>query len=220
MRGRSRWANSLVALAMVLGATARGCGGESRRAPAEHASGAAGKASGTAGSATVGASVGIPCVADEESLANFDGFTATEVVLEPSSSACGGGVCAMNHFQGRASCPYGQTDEDLQDGGARCFLPGTTTPVTVPVPAQLLARRANDVAVCTCRCAGPGSGPFCTCENGTECAPLVQALGIGPDEEIAGSYCLKPGTTDYDAAVPRSATCNRAARNCDAEDSR
>lgn len=44
--------------------------------------------------------------------------------------------------------------------------------------------------VCSCRCDGPeGSGPFCACQEGFRCQPLVDDLGLG-SIGLAGSYCF------------------------------
>lgn len=52
--------------------------------------------------------VGDPCIPTNESDAHFGGFQVTGEAIEISAPACGGGVCLINHFQGRVSCPLGQ----------------------------------------------------------------------------------------------------------------
>jgi hypothetical protein len=48
----------------------------------------------------------------------------------------------------------------------------------------------SDDTVCTCRCAGDGPGPYCTCPEAFECKPLLTSYGAPP--ELAGSYCFPP----------------------------
>jgi hypothetical protein len=77
--------------------------------------------------------VGDPCVPEDEYRQNFNGYQMTEVNVESKSFQCETRVCIVNHFQGRVSCPFGQT-QDLIDMGAthqpptdpsRCRVPGT-----------------------------------------------------------------------------------------------
>jgi hypothetical protein len=56
-----------------------------------------------------GAGVGDPCVPEDEYEAFFSGYALTEVNIESRSFQCETRVCLVNHFQGRVSCPYGQS---------------------------------------------------------------------------------------------------------------
>ncbi len=180
---------------------------------ASAAGGGAGKPSGSAGTAA-GAPVGSPCLLADENFPQFSGYTITDVNLQTQSPQCDSGICLANHFQGRVSCPYGQTTDELA-AAPECFLPRTTTAVSVAVDPQLLARRASDTVICSCRCDGPDSGPFCTCPSNMECTPLVMDLGLpGEDTSLVGSYCIPQGTA-YDPNKPlASATCDRGQMNC------
>jgi hypothetical protein len=143
----------------------------------------------------------------------YNGSGATEVVIDEPISSCGG-YCVLNHMDGRVSCPYGQTEDDLAQGTPRCFVPGSDKPVTVPVAPQRIMRQASAVAVCSCRCAGPaGSGPYCACPSGTGCVELVRDLGLMHFSEYTGSYCVPDGTA-YDPRSPPGDTCDRQAMNC------
>ncbi len=77
--------------------------------------------------------VGDPCTPEDEYRQVFNGYAVTEVNVESKSFQCETRVCVVNHFQGRVSCPFGQT-QDLIDQGAnhqppydpaRCRIPGT-----------------------------------------------------------------------------------------------
>ncbi len=165
-------------------------------------------AAGTAGAAT-GLPLGSTCVDTDESEANFSGYNAREVNLDPASTECSSKLCLKNHFQGRVSCPYGQAA-----GAAQCFLPGLDAPVTVEVDPQLYARRASLASICSCHCAGAGPGPYCTCPGSMECVHLVDDLGFGgAPSQLAGSYCIPTGS-EYDitasAAPCTSPNCGPA----------
>ncbi len=146
--------------------------------------------------------VGDPCVPEEEFREQFNGFSATEAYIESRSFQCATRVCLVNHFQGRVSCPYGQSVEDLDlpgDDPRRCRVPGTSGQreedrVSVPVNAWLSNRGADDAVYCSCRCAGPEpAARYCECPSGYACTELVPELGLGRGQ-LAGSYCIKEGT--------------------------
>ena len=146
---------------------------------------------------TTPAAVGEGCVGADESNPNFPGYSAGEVTIDSEATSCVSHICVQNHFEGRASCPYGQAA-----AGGGCTLPGTAEPVNVPVAPQLVARQANVASVCSCQCAGSGPGPFCTCGEGMQCEHLVDDLGLGGT--LAGSYCI-PKNSQYDRTDPSDA---------------
>lgn len=160
------------------------------------------------------AALGEPCLPDDEYQHAFSSYGVNEVTIVLGTSECASNVCLVNHFQGRASCPYGQTEAQTASD-PQCFLPGSDVAVTVPVEPQLLERRADGAAICSCRCDGPGDGPFCTCGEGMECAPLVEPIGLPGDEQLAGSYCIPAGTA-FDPTRPPSAAaaCSLHEMNC------
>jgi len=121
------------------------------------------------------------------------------VNIDDHATMCESHVCIQNHFQGRASCPYGQVE-----GGGDCLAAGSYDSVTVPVAAQLQARPARQASICSCQCAGPGPGPYCTCSESMQCEHLVDNLGLG--DNLAGSYCI-PKDTQYDPQGDAS-TCS------------
>jgi hypothetical protein len=156
--------------------------------------------------------IGEPCLPDDEALPLFQGFDLDEVSVYTESASCESAVCLVNHFQGRASCPYGQTEEEI--GSGACLVPGSDVPVSVPVQPQFLERQAAESVTCSCRCDGPGDGPFCECPSGTECRNLIEELGIPGIDEWAGSYCI-PSGSEYDAQNPPGpAACSAEAQSC------
>jgi hypothetical protein len=67
------------------------------------------------GSNCGGSGVGDPCVPEDEYLTTFSGFAVGEVNVESRSFQCLTRVCLVNHFQGRVSCPFGQTEDGYDD---------------------------------------------------------------------------------------------------------
>jgi hypothetical protein len=124
-------------------------------------------------------------------------------------------TCLVNHFQGRVTCPYGQTQDEIDalapSDPARCRLPGKlgATPeeaVSVPVQPQLVRRRAADVVLCTCQCGGPpDSADKCTCPAGMVCSEILSA-GLLPR---LGSYCVRAGT-EHDQTEEPGPTCDKS----------
>ncbi len=146
--------------------------------------------------------IGDPCTPEDEYQQYFSGYEVTEVNIESKSFQCETRLCLVNHFQGRVSCPYGQTDVQAKMGGAPeyqlCHIPGTSdanTRIQVAVNKQLLARRAADSVYCSCRCAGADANArYCKCPTGFQCSKLLEAIDRLGSKELAGSYCVKNGT--------------------------
>jgi len=154
--------------------------------------------------------VGDPCIPEDEYSTEFSGYSAEEVNVESRSFQCETRVCLVNHFQGRVSCPYGQSQEAVaanpDDGSAedRCHIPGTLgnrrqDAVQVPVNPQLVERQAEDTVYCSCRCANADGktddgANYCEkCPSGFSCTQLIDNLGLG-NQQLAGAYCIRNGT--------------------------
>lgn len=141
------------------------------------------------------APVGTPCTANDEQNFRFRGYKVTEETIEVGSPQCGGGgVCLMNHFQGRVSCPLGQpAPKDAQglDGcvpvfkngeyeasqgscapGSICAQAGSLSPACDP------AQGADADQLCLSRGAGSkcGSDGFCECNTNADCAFATDAV--------------------------------------------
>jgi len=128
--------------------------------------------------------VGEPCVALDESFAEFGGFSEREVNIEDGGSCGVVNVCLVHAFRGRATCPSGQSA-----GDEGCTTPGGE-PVTVPVQAQLPGRPAEMAMVCSCRCNGPDpNADYCACPDGMRCEELI-AVRANIGNDYAGSYCV------------------------------
>jgi hypothetical protein len=138
--------------------------------------------------------LGAACVPEIERSPTFHGYATNHVAVNYANPACGSSVCLVNHMQGRVSCPYGQTEDELAASSPGCHVPWSTEPVTVPVDPQRLSRTASSAATCSCRCNGPGEGPFCVCPGAMECVPLIAETGSVELDIAAGSYCIPRGT--------------------------
>src|SRR5260370_16115178 len=144
-----------------------------------------------------------PCTPEDEYQQFFSGYEVTEVNIESKSFQCETRLCLVNHFNGRVSCPYGQTDVEGKTGAPRpdeqlCHIPGTVGPSTriqVAVNKQFTGRRAADTVYCSCRCGGADSNArYCKCPTGFQCAKLLEPIDRLGSKELAGSHCLRHGT--------------------------
>jgi hypothetical protein len=155
--------------------------------------------------------VGEPCTPEDEYQEDFNGFAVTEVNVESRSFQCETRVCLVNHFQGRVSCPYGQTAEEAATN-PKCFIPGSQDPIKVAVDPQLVRRKTVETVYCSCRCDGPQSNArYCECPSGYGCVKLVDDIKKGGGQ-LAGSYCIKDGTEL--TGPPIRDLCVASANNC------
>lgn len=157
--------------------------------------------------------VGEPCTPEDEYQEDFSGFAVTEVNVESRSFQCETRVCLVNHFQGRVSCPYGQTADQATMGTGNCKIPGSEDKIKVPVEPQLTSRRAGQTVYCSCRCDGEDpSARYCECPSGYGCVKLVDKIGEG-NEQLAGSYCIKD-RTDFSQTTLNRTPCVQGQSDC------
>jgi hypothetical protein len=176
--------------------------------------------------------VGDPCTPEDEYDQTFSGYSVKEVNTESRSFQCETRLCLVNHFQGRVSCPYGQTQAEADigkpppegnDAPTFCTIPGTdgTDPfdrVTVAVDGQLLSRRAEKTVYCSCRCANADGNKddgarYCDCPSGFDCEKLITPVGLGK-QQLTGFYCIQQGTK-YDEFRVGNAKCEPNLGNCE-----
>jgi hypothetical protein len=137
----------------------------------------------------------------------------TEVNVESRSFQCETRVCLVNHFQGRVSCPYGQTAEQAANGTGECKIPGSQDKVTVPVDPQIRSRKTSETVYCSCRCDGPQSNArYCECPSGYGCVKLVDEIGVSAGGQLAGSYCIKDNTAYLSTSIRMP--CNPTSKDC------
>jgi hypothetical protein len=145
--------------------------------------------------------VGQPCILPDEGQPTFSGYSYREAASSAREPECNGLACIAYHFQGRASCPYGQTEEELSlppTDPRRCRTPSGEA-VTVAVAPQLLNWQARVAVTCSCRCGGTATNAsYCQCPAGMECLEAIPDLGLGSPPtgqdmaDVYGSYCVWP----------------------------
>jgi hypothetical protein len=164
--------------------------------------------------------IGDPCVPEDEYQQYFTGYSVTEVNMESRSFQCETRLCLVNHFQGRVSCPYGQTQKEADLGAMgtpsrqdfqNCHIPGTSTPknqIRVEVNKQYEGRKAANTVYCSCRCNGSDpTAHYCKCPTGFQCTELLNTIaGLG-GKELAGSYCIKEGTEFINGVSSTGVAC-------------
>lgn len=156
--------------------------------------------------------LGAPCTPSVERDPSFPGFTLGSVSVEMQAPGCASDVCLVHNFQGRVSCPYGQTEDEALNSPA-CFASGTPVPVQTDVAPQLQARPPELASICSCRCDGPNvAEPYCECPESMECAPLFPDVGLGAGGP-GGSYCVPRGSLIADTGQS-GPTCDAAEENC------
>jgi hypothetical protein len=161
--------------------------------------------------------VGDPCTPEDEFQQFFSGYAVTEVSIESKSFQCETRLCLINHFQGRVSCPYGQSAAQaastVPEGQEYqlCHIPGTTGPgnrIQVEVLHQVTTRRPTDAVYCSCRCDGPDpNARYCKCPTGYQCIPLISPNPTLGALELSGSYCVKNGTDFQQGTTVVSQVC-------------
>lgn len=167
------------------------------------------------------AQLGLACSLQDELSPDLGGLIESEVWVEGEPPAS---ICLVNHFRGRVSCPYGQTQADYD-----AYVAGTLAPtdprlcriadgsavVEGVVAPQIVERRADLTVHRSCRCSD-ASGKrddgfaYCDCAKGFTCEILVDDLGFA--SVYSGGYCAHVGTK-YDPAAPKT-SCAFGTPNC------
>lgn len=149
--------------------------------------------------------IGVPCLPSSEMVFDSSGYRVTEDLIETGAPDCGGGVCLVNHTQGRVTCPLGQAAPRDAQGLVGC----------VPeLDAQ--GKHVEGQGSCSdgflCMQAGspsPSCGPAGSPEADLSCAKLG-----------AGSKCSSEGycecNTDADCLFVTDAVvaCDPLSRRC------
>ena len=91
---------------------------------------------------------------------------------------------------------------NAQNENKQCCVPGTETPVGVPVCGQCETkshRDANSAVYCSCRCGVADGDPaepdfnFCKCPTDFTCSEIRPDVSLG-DPLLTGKYCIRTGT--------------------------
>lgn len=110
--------------------------------------------------------IGDPCTPEDEFNAGFSGFKVTQENIESRSFQCESRICLVNHFQGRISCPLGQTERVACTPGGSCAGEGeacTRAGTFAPDCDQNDDERCSGLSG-TCN----NKGKFCECDPNAE----------------------------------------------------
>lgn len=197
------------------------------------------------GSNCGGNGIGDPCAPEDEYLTGFSGFSQGEVNLESRSFQCLTRVCLVNHFGGRVTCPYGQTEDpeapgeglstcmgtlehrnspECQPGGTD-HMRGCQVPtrdgsrwedrIVVPVQAQYVDRQAEDAVYCSCRCAGADGDTKGFCECPAGFGCQELVEDLGLGAEQLAGSYCVKAGTEYDPGLLPITKCDAGLANCD-----
>lgn len=217
------WGGALGAIAIFTAFMACGSGDDaSGAAPGSDAAtdstsaGDVGASDGGSGTAAIGS----PCLPSPELSTSFDGFRYQNVTVDDGNPGCSSSICLVNHFQGRTTCPYGQTPAGANPaGGPGCTAPGSGTGVSGQVSAQCFDRTAAEAVTCSCRCANADGktddgASYCTCPSGTACTQVVPEFVFG--DPNAGGYCTPTALAAYSPSSSCAQECDSTMNKCTA----
>ena len=107
--------------------------------------------------------VGDPCTPEDEYNTQFPGFKMAQENIESRSFQCATRICLVNHFQGRVSCPYGQSANQVKGCN------GTNDKSTCTLPEECVA---SEIFAPECNACDPTKDDACTpvgCPAGLTC---------------------------------------------------
>lgn len=159
--------------------------------------------------------VGDPCIPEAEYDTCFPGFSITDVITESRSFQCQTRLCLVNHFQGRVSCPYGQTAGTATvppcSGGttANCCSDGTSAIGGQPITSCTSSNPSPFTNTGAPWCTGANAPPTCTIPGG---ATVLSNATAGVAAEYAIQVTVQPQETPRQAsnAVYCSCRCQNA----------
>ena len=163
--------------------------------------------------------IGDPCRINDENSPEFVGFGVTEEWIDNRSKACNSGICLINHVQGSADCPLGQSaptycagpGDASCKGGASCVAAGFVGNWCYYTPVDGGAAELNaslcESGVCnspqnTCQCTSDAQ-----CPQFTACDPVTQ--------ECTQYVCHTAG----ECQTPDATDAENAGKGCCAGDS-
>jgi hypothetical protein len=160
--------------------------------------------------------VGDPCIPSEEKDPLFQGFHVQQTYVETGAFAsCESGVCLIDFFQGRVSCPLGQAQPERCTGkldtttcGAQKCLESAVLDLSCDPKAkdhgasQCAGRGSCDAMRSRCACASDGDCPTdmrCDTDDGLcklhVCGtPGACQVWNASDADNAGKACCAPDT--------------------------
>lgn len=146
---------------------------------------------------------GTPCQMAIENDPTFSGFSLTETTVESQpGNPSGGTVCIANHFQGRASCPYGQSLDANAQLPVCLTSSGELVSSPIPTAPQCVDRRPGVAVTWSCRCDGMDG---CACPSGSYCFPFPFLSAV--------SYCVATSSL-HGPTASCLAVCDPVAHPC------
>lgn len=164
--------------------------------------------------------IGDPCTPEDEYNADFAGFKLTEENIESRSFQCSTRICLVNHFQGRVTCPLGQTapkscngptDTTSCEDGVSCVEAGVFAPDCVPPVACKTEADCPSNGACV--------GGFCPepCPRGLKCDPTRKVCGCQDINNTDTYKCVLSNPDDAKSlSILKSFVCHKPG-NCQAE---
>lgn len=153
--------------------------------------------------------IGDPCIPEDEYFGEFSGFQVSQENIESRSFQCESRICLVNHFQGRVSCPLGQSartpcaslDASCPGDGESCTIAAVFAPECGgDLPECAAGFSCSSAGFCACDADSPcPTGYFCDADS----AQCVLAVCHNPDDcqdpsltaaENEGKSCCLPGT--------------------------
>lgn len=170
--------------------------------------------------------IGDPCTPEDEYRGTFAGFQLTQENIESRSFQCESRICLVNFFQGRVSCPAGQSAKEPCAGpDASCPGEGEAC-----VESDVFAPACTDDTACE------ALGTACNAEGFCECSASSCPTGYSCDADTKQCrlfVCHKPGNCqdgtlsveenlDKDCCIPGTDTpvAAEVCGQCDAENLR
>ena len=178
--------------------------------------------------------VGDPCIPPDEAAPVFGGFSvAEEHIVAADFAACHTGICLVNHFQGRVSCPEGQSPSQIKSCngtsdtatcnaalGEHCVASQVFAPscAASTCPAGTTCDKNRQICACATDMTINGVAFFCGSDatlRSYVCHSPGNCQSNAPDAVNAGKQCCEPGT-DTPVSVPVCGQCDAASnRNAD-----
>jgi hypothetical protein len=154
--------------------------------------------------AGAGLAIGEACIPADELDPTFQGFSVDDVSVETNAAVCASQVCLVNHFQGRTTCPFGQTAPGVGpvgpagspaarlDSNDGCVIPGAK-PSSKSTAWQVTATNVSvagfSAGVVPAQITGLGPGDR-TADKTVYCS--CRCANLDGEQDDAGPYCTCP----------------------------
>lgn len=135
--------------------------------------------------------IGDPCTPEDEFNAAFSGFKVTQENIESRSFQCESRICLVNHFQGRLSCPLGQSAKQAcSPGGTECTGEGEECKEAGTFAPDCTN---DDTSLCAGLSGACNKGGFCECDPDAGATACPEPYVCDPESRQCTQYvCHKP----------------------------